>query len=196
MGMWRFISGPNTPNIVSVTHHNTEVTGLIEGDYVFEWEIMGDEACVPTKDRVMITVGQPPAFVPIPNVDLCGDREVVLVADDPNPYPGHWSQIAGPYVAINDPTNTQLELTNLIYHFDYVIRWTVSNGACVNHQDVVVTASPVNETVDAGPDFALCQQNSVQLAAVPQPVQDGLSFQVLIYPLFQTCLIPMPLFPV
>ena len=169
MGMWRFISGPNTPNIVSVTHHNTEVTGLIEGDYVFEWEIMGDDACVPTKDRVMITVGQPPAFVPIPNVDLCGDREVVLVADDPNPYPGHWSQIAGPYVAINDPTNTQLELTNLIYHFDYVIRWTVSNGACVNHQDVVVTASPVNETVDAGPDFALCQQNSVQLAAVPQP---------------------------
>ena len=172
VGTWSLVSKPATaldPTIVNPADSNSQVTGLEEGDYIFEWMLMGDGACIPTRDSVLITMGFKPVLDTIHNVNLCGTRSVTLKAADPTPYTGVWSQVCGPYVPISHPNDTILELHNLLYDFDYVLRWTVMNGACTAFDDVAVIVAPGNDSVNAGPDIPLCQETSTQLNADPQP---------------------------
>jgi PKD repeat protein len=54
-GAWTFISGPNTPTIVSPGNNTTNVTGLIQGVYLFGWTI-SNGVCAASRDTVQITV--------------------------------------------------------------------------------------------------------------------------------------------
>lgn len=54
-GVWNFVSGPNTPSIVSTNTNNTTVNGLIPGTYVFRWTITSG-VCPPSISDVQIVI--------------------------------------------------------------------------------------------------------------------------------------------
>ena len=55
VGSWTLVSGPNVPNIVNPNSFNTSVTGLVEGSYIFNWNI-NNLNCGSSNDQVTITV--------------------------------------------------------------------------------------------------------------------------------------------
>ena len=54
-GIWTLVSGPNNPVIANPTQYNTTISGLIEGEYVFQWTISNDP-CEPSSDLMTIVV--------------------------------------------------------------------------------------------------------------------------------------------
>jgi hypothetical protein len=54
-GTWTIESGPNTPVISSVNSPTTNVSGLIDGDYIFAWTI-SNGVCASFTDQVEILV--------------------------------------------------------------------------------------------------------------------------------------------
>lgn len=53
--LWSQISGPNTGNILSTTTVGTDITGLIEGVYVFQLQVTDNDSATDT-DTIQITV--------------------------------------------------------------------------------------------------------------------------------------------
>ncbi len=56
-GQWSFVSGPNSPTIVTPNNRNTAITGLTNGNYRFRWAITNG-GCV-SQDTVPITYVMP-----------------------------------------------------------------------------------------------------------------------------------------
>jgi len=61
-GLWTQVSGPNTATFADNTLNNTEVSGLVNGAYKFNWEVSGD-ICNPGADSVIIEVVDAPNLV-------------------------------------------------------------------------------------------------------------------------------------
>ena len=54
-GLWTQVNGPNIATITNPTDHDTEITGLVSGTYVFRWTIT-NEPCGETWDEMTIVV--------------------------------------------------------------------------------------------------------------------------------------------
>lgn len=57
--LWTRISGPNTPTIVSPNGMNTNLTGLIQGTYVYQLQVTDDQGAIGT-DQISIVVDPSP----------------------------------------------------------------------------------------------------------------------------------------
>ncbi|TAF74017.1 MAG: hypothetical protein EAZ53_10500, partial [Bacteroidetes bacterium] len=148
-GLWTKVTGPSC-TIVNNTLPGTSITGMIAGTYVFEWSI-SKGGCSPTRDSVIITIGNPNSaatIVPVPS--LCGST-TTLSGNTPVNGTGTWTQATGPggatILGINNPVPTITGLVDGTYTF----QWTISNGICpsstagvsfvVNAPSVIAVAS-------------------------------------------------------
>ncbi|MCF6237845.1 MAG: hypothetical protein L3J79_03375, partial [Candidatus Marinimicrobia bacterium] len=171
-GIWTKVSGPSA-TIADDTLYNTAVTGLTDGTYAFEWAISSG-GCNPTRDTMLITIGNQIIANAGVDVEVCGDS-ARLTGNDPAPGTGYWTQISGNAgITITNPSNDTTDITNLqsgVYKFI----WTLTNGACVSVDTVSAFVTfPAGSVADAGPDIDVCDSDSTYMAAVTPVVGTGL----------------------
>lgn len=164
-GTWLQVSGPNTATIVDFNNEITEVTGLINGTYIFEWVITAGLGCAPTRDTVMVTIGSVTPAVVGHDTLLCGNS-ITLTANTPGiGETGGWTQVSGGGgVIFSDPSNDTVLISGLSTG-TYDFRWTITNGACISFDQIRVNVSSAPDPVNAGPDVSLCDTNRVRLSA-------------------------------
>jgi hypothetical protein len=172
-GLWTQLSGP-TATFTDATLRNTSVTGLSNGNYVFQWAISSG-GCLPSLDTVAITISNATTTAAA-NVDqtVCGSS-VTLAANTPTIGSGTWTMIDGDFGAvITSNTNPATTITNLI-ESTYTFRWTITNGVCAStFDDVVIYASVPPSTALAGIDINRCGSTTATLAATAATSGTGL----------------------
>ena len=167
-GTWSLVSGPNYPTFANVNNRSTNVSNLIEGVYVFRWEVEGP--CASGSDEVTITVPGPTQDVTNASAAdqrFCyGATTAVLEGSIPQyaNEEGTWLQISGPTATITDPNNAITSVTGLDGSSTYRFRYTITNTStsCYDRDNSVYIRFASSPTIDAGPDQVLdCGENSV-----------------------------------
>jgi len=157
-GQWILVSGPNTPTISSDTDKNASISNLVEGLYIYEWNV-GSAPCAELKDVMRINVYDPPLGADA-GPDQTGGTAACQVlpqldAETPTKGIGTWTLTTDPSngsgIQIDSPNDPKSTLTisdpfNLPIG-NYVFTWTVSNGnpVCADISDQVIlefTAPP------------------------------------------------------
>jgi hypothetical protein len=170
-GTWSLVSGPNYPTIANANNRNTAVSNLIEGVYVFRWEVTGP--CVNGSDEVTITVPGPTQGVTnanAPNQRFCYGATTAILEGSIPQYAnevGTWVQMGGPAATITNSNNATTSVTGLDGSSTYVFSYTITNsntGCSTTDNNVYIrfTSAP---TIDVGPDQVLgCGENTVTIS--------------------------------
>jgi hypothetical protein len=167
IGQWTQVSGPNAAVFSDPFDANSQVTGLINGLYVFRWLVTGGDECAPAQDDVEVRVAsiQPnPATATGPDDDVCAGSPVVLEGRDPIlNETGTWTLVSTDPVTANPVTfspdihSPAVVVDGLDPSTEYTFRWTIQNGCGIQFADVVVTTTSETGPIaaDAGPDQCL-----------------------------------------
>ncbi len=147
---WERVSGPNNPTIATPTLASTAVTGLIQGAYVFRFNVLNILG-ITVSSQVTVTVN---AATPV--VDAGSNQTVTLPATQTSlagtvtTPPGTsittyaWSRVSGPTnPTLSTPNAPSTSVTGLNAG-SYVFRLTATNSAGVSSfDDVTVTVNTV-----------------------------------------------------
>lgn len=170
IGTWTQISGApaviDAPNAPNSRVHNT-----VPGVYQFMWTITNG-TCQSSTSVVTITVSSVPPVAANagPAQDICNigtSATTTLAAISPvSPASGLWSVQSKPGAAPN-PTFTDATLYNTqvsgLLQGNYVLLWTVTNGACQSSSTVTIRVTNQPTAANAGADFDACLFNPVAL---------------------------------
>lgn len=173
-GEWTQIAG--TPGLITnPTQHNTTVTGLSDGDYIFKWSI-SNVGCTDHEDTVAITIAPTVTSAQAgPDQKICGSTATVIGNSPAAGETGLWVLVSGGdgpiIVNPNNPTTTITGLTS----GSWVYKWIISRGACPSSSDnVQLNVDEVPSPAIGGEDQIVCNQNSVTLGATPPTVGNGI----------------------
>ena len=163
-GYWSLVSGTGT--ITSPTNTNSTVTGLSNGDNIFEWTAIG--SCSTSTDQVIINVSGLPNVPVYAGDDVFTCVPVSLTGSSPEPYTGQWvvlSQPGGSPAVIFTPDNTTPDATasNLVNGV-YTLQWQVNTLSCGVLTDNVTINFGSLPTPNAGPDQVVCPSGTVLAA--------------------------------
>lgn len=178
-GLWTKLTGPNA-TIANDTLFNTNITGLTNGIYTFEWRNTSG-ICDPTFDTIQITISGPVTIADAgTDKDSCSNS-VTMNANTPTTGIGTWSQLNGPagweVSDINDPN---AQFTNLITG-DYTFAWTISNGNCASSIDSVkITIDNIPTFPSAGLPQRICGSSTLTLTG--NNVENGLAIWSVLDP--------------
>ena len=156
LGTWFQLSGPNTATISDIHNHEPTLTGLIPGEYVFQWYVNGGLECSTTADEVTVLIPLPSLPAADAGADFTTCYGGVIDLDGSIPLDGSigtWTvSPAGPiFTEVNDPFTS---VTGTAPNTTYTFTWTIANDCTSTSDDVIVT-SDSNEggiIADAGPD--------------------------------------------
>lgn len=164
-GLWTFVSGPTTPNIVSPTTEVTNITGLTQpGIYTFHWTITSGP-CGSHTDEVKVFLHSPNSIVNAgedQNICLPNNSTTLAAVTPISPAVGTWTVIAGTGSFANptSPTSSVSGLSSGVNTF----RWTVNNGPCPNNalfDEVTINVYPAAQpTANAGSDQTISYSGS------------------------------------
>jgi len=173
-GTWTMVSGPNYPTIVDEHIDTTQITGLIEGIYIFRWDVSG--SCVNGDDEVTITVPEATQDISAANADdirFCYNATTAVLEGSHPQYAnevGYWTQEGGPAgVTITSPSSATTGITGLDGISDYRFTYTISNPLtnCSDQDADVRIRYAEAPTIDAGPDKIVdCGKNSELISTV------------------------------
>lgn len=167
---WTLTSGPNTPTIATPAALNTNVTGLVEGTYVFKLSATNSGGT--TSSEVTITVNAATAapvadagtdqFVTLPtsNTQLSGSITGTVTSST-------WTQTSGPNTATISSANAlTTDISNLVEGV-YIFKLTAVNSGGTHADEVSVTVNAATveaPAVNAGSDQTITlPASSVQL---------------------------------
>jgi gliding motility-associated-like protein/fimbrial isopeptide formation D2 family protein len=167
-GSWTLISGPNTPDIDSITDPATMVSNMVPGIYVFGWTINNGVCTTPTDSMSVIIYGVPTTANAGSDQIICNDTMATLAGNLPTIGTGIWTQISGPNAAeVNSPSDPATLLEGLIPG-TYVFAWSIGNGTCLISVDTVnIIIDSLPNVANAGADQVLCDVNAINLSALP-----------------------------
>jgi len=146
---------------------NSEVSGLIEGQYQFIWTVSNGN-CAAVADTVLIKVYDQPLANAGIDQEFCEIYTTNFAAvSQPGIATGQWTQHpANPtLVIITDDVDAHSAVSGFS-EGAYLFIWTVSNGVCADDMDTVKISIYNNPVADAGIDIDLCNVYSTALAAV------------------------------
>ena len=156
-GTWTQVSGASASTITNPNAYNTSVTGLIPGNYIFQWSISSG-SCVSSTSTVNITVdpGPTPSNAGA-SQNLCNVNSTTLAGNNPLVGTGIWTLISGPNTpVISNPALYNTSLTGLIPG-TYILQWTISNSTCAaSSSNVQIIVSPPPTNSNAGPTLKEC----------------------------------------
>ncbi len=148
VGTWTFVSGPSTPTISDPNDNNTAISNLIEGTYIFRWDVAGP--CVSGTDIVTINVDEATQDITQAVVQNNDQRfcdatiaQTTLIGNTPD-FAGEtvlWEQISGPAATIVDPTNTTTLVTGLSVPNSYQFRYTITNDVTGCDSSAIINAN-------------------------------------------------------
>ena len=158
---------PAGSTITAPTTPNTTVTGLVQGLYIFNWNI-GNANCGTFKDVLRVNAYNAPtvAAAGADNANAC-PTNFKLAGNQPINGLGTWTQISGPNTSTIEFPNQPLSSISNIIPGTYVYRWTIANGpVCTpSTDDVSITFSTLAPTTpNAGINQGLCNLASFNLA--------------------------------
>ena len=159
-GNWSVISG--AANFNDAANPNTSVSGLATGINELVWTITSGN-CPAEADTLTLNVSQDP-LLPFAGIDqqIC-NGEAILEANPANIGTAEWTVISGSG-NILDPTDPQSEVSGISVG-STLLRWTITNGACIAFDEVLITRSDLPSISEAGVDTAVCQGSELILYA-------------------------------
>jgi len=151
--LWTQISGPNTAYIYGINTPSINVSGLIEGTYLFRVSVSDNLGDI-TEDDILVYVSNvisntPPTAnagsnqtiqLPTNNVSLTGTGN-----DSDGTIASYlWTKISGPSTyTITTPTTASTTITGLVQG-TYIFRLTVTdNQGATGYDDVQITVNPI-----------------------------------------------------
>jgi hypothetical protein len=155
---WTLISGPNTPTPANINAqaYDTSFSNLVEGLYIYRYNINTNIACAASADTVMIIKERTANAQPDQRV--CNVTTVLLAGNAPVYSTGSWSQISGPTTATFQVSNSASTQVTGLTAGTYVFSWTIAAvGACPSSSSnvQVIVDAPVTAT-SAGADATVC----------------------------------------
>ncbi len=152
-GMWKVVSGPNSPAFANATKANSKLCNLIPGVYVLRWTVSG--VCLNQSSDVIITVlniNEPPVSIGNRSYSEYCETPIVtsqLIEGAPKS-PGDsviWEQLSGGTTATISPDINQSRITigNLTGRFPYKFNYTqISEAGCsITKVHTVYRAQPL-----------------------------------------------------
>ncbi len=165
IGLWELISGSG--DITDPTDPYTTVTNIGSGKNRFRWTI-DNNGCT-SSDDVEIANNFIQSFAGFNQIN-CADT-ALLEANNAFPGEGTWGVVGGSGSAYFDEPHSPYSKVRNLDHGDNVLTWTVSYEGCNSTSQITITNN--NPTPSkAGPDQALCVNNTVLAANVPT-IGDG-----------------------
>lgn len=173
-GLWSLVSVPegvdfDDVTIVDPTNENTEVNGLVSGEYEFQWTISAGNECAGSSSVSKVTVTQSGVSL---GVDAAGEDEVICY-DSPYILQGDpiesnesliWSVTSNPVenaanVNFSDPSDPNAVVTGLQANTVYTFTYTVSNyctpGGVTDQVEITTNSSQGGDAAHAGIDQCL-----------------------------------------
>ena len=154
-GTWTTTS---TAVITTPSNPASTVTGLLAGTYNFVWTIVNG-ACT-SRDTIRITVDTLIVSNAGPDQQVCSGSTVVLSANAPTQGSGLWTALNGG--TFSNATSPSASVSGLVNSGNYSFVWTVSNGACISRDTMVITIDS-NIVAYAGADQSLCNVTTTAL---------------------------------
>lgn len=162
-GTWTQKSGPTTVAFNDPNSHNTNITGLSDGTYEFEWTTsVAGSGCSTFSDVTTLTIAAAPTSAAGSNQDVCTDsagNSVTMNGNNLTPgLVGTWVQVSGNSSwTVSDINNPKAVFSNLAPG-NYVFRWLVKRGNCDSASSEVsfkVSLPPTTAVVTNSP-LAVC----------------------------------------
>ncbi len=157
-GTWLKLSGP-AATITNPAQNNTTVTGLVDGNYIFEWTTSGEVGCSTSSDQVAVSIS---AVVTTPDagtdLEVCGTL-VNLAGNTPIIGIGTWVQESGSAGVVIADANSPTSLISNLQPGVYTFSWTISNGVCPTETDIVqviIGGIPATIANAGGPHADVC----------------------------------------
>ncbi|HKL38271.1 MAG TPA: PKD domain-containing protein, partial [Bacteroidales bacterium] len=163
-GSWSVINGYG--DVVDSSDHSSMVQNLGKGGNVLRWTI-DHNGCI-SYDEVEISNDMIEAEAGY-DQSLCLDS-TSLSANNPGRGEGYWSVVMGS-AAFEDATNPNTQVNNLDHRSENILKWTITNQACVSTDEVVVKNNSPG-IVYAGVDDDVCD-DSYYLKANPNYLGKG-----------------------
>lgn len=86
-----------------------------------------------------------------PNQVKLSTRDFTLVGNTPTVGTGKWTLVSGT-ANITSPANPQSSVTGVPYETSVTLKWTITNGACYNSDEVVLKATEKDDDDDGTPN--------------------------------------------
>ncbi|MBK9637908.1 MAG: PKD domain-containing protein [Bacteroidetes bacterium] len=163
-GLWTTTSAASISNPVN---RNTPITGLTSpGTYVFVWTVTNG-ACV-IRDTMNIIVSNPVASVAGSDQLVCASPgTATLAGSSPAPGTGVWTTTSAATIA--NPTSATSTVSGLTNAGVNTFIWTVTNGACVSRDTMLMTVSTAI-VANAGNNQQICTTTASGLLSGNSPL--------------------------
>jgi Predicted peptidase len=151
---WTWISGPTTYNLVDSENDTTELTNLVEGEYVFELTVTDDKGAQ-AKDRVKVVVAQSPTVPNVAPIANAGDPITITLPQNSTNLTGTgtdtdgqivsylWRRVSGPtshkFANANAASTEVSLLTQGTYQFELTVK---DDKGATGKDTVTVTVNP------------------------------------------------------
>ncbi len=151
VGVWTVESG--TATITNPSSPTTTVTGVPVGtSALLRWTI-SNGSCAPTFSEITVTNTTPATIADAgTNQSLCGSS-TTLTANNALIGSGSWTIVNGAGGIVNSP-NDPASIFDGAAGTTYTLRWTISNGACSNFDDVQIELKRIPDV--AASDASIC----------------------------------------
>ncbi|MBS1918656.1 MAG: hypothetical protein JST17_00220, partial [Bacteroidetes bacterium] len=117
--------------------------------------------------NVTVNVSQPVIANAGPDQANCNSGGFTLAGNSPSPGTGVWSVVSGT-VTITTPSSPNSTVTNVPVGGTATLRWTITNGACISSDDIVLRnyALPATPTSVTATPASICAGASSNLKAI------------------------------
>lgn len=148
-GKWSQVSGPNKAIFDNPLNSNAEITGLINGSYIFRWVISGgDGGCSNSQADVEVVVSEnvKPVTVAGNPRTTCYDTPVTLTGNTPLEnetalWTVYKNGLPATEVQLSNPTLANAKATGLLANTAYTFRWTITNSCNSDFSEVVISTT-------------------------------------------------------
>jgi gliding motility-associated-like protein len=158
-GRWTVVNGSGQFGNEEV--HNTTVSSIGPGSNTYRWTVV-NEGCT-SADEVVIRNDQPLNVYAGTDQVLCDDA-AILSSLEPDRGVGMWSIEKGAGI-IADVFSNNTGVSGLAPD-ENIFRWTVTNGLCSSHADVILMNSKPSAS-SAGADKVICLDQAVLEGNIP-----------------------------
>ncbi|WP_205728946.1 hypothetical protein, partial [Flagellimonas onchidii] len=152
---------------------NVDFNGVPVGIYGFTYTVSPSNPsspCANVDAKVIVTINDNPTVaVAGPDISQCNDGNFVMAANAPVVGTGEWTQTSGPLVSTLTLNSPMAIFTGLPAGSSATLRWTISNGSCLDSFDEVVITNDAQPVVDAGSNEEICETGSFDLSTSSTP---------------------------
>lgn len=162
IGKWTQVSGPNTAVIDSIDRHNSAISGLTNGLYIFRWVISGGPAC-PTKQTdvsVLVSQNTPTAANAGPDQNVCVATPLILNANTPNlNETGTWTVSPSTGITFSDTHSPKAIVNGLTANHNYTFIWTINNACSSTVDTCLVHTNGITGPIQSNAGTDQCQSS-------------------------------------